>query len=472
MYHGALIDPLNGNEIAQVQGVELVRCLAVTDATMTQRERYQRRCADLACADAIGGGGAGAGGGGGDAASSSPPAVFEYAGTLLSRKLFCYTTPSTSTSSSLTTSSSTTATTSTSAAPSSQLLRKVRLRPTSPERTIPLSQAAAVYDTATTYCQLRPPSTTTSTSSTTPPVQWLVHTEHPDGRTIWGLTKVQLPEGAAEPTSSVSSAATHRHPPKLEFNVYARPPPLWRPKFDWNRILTEASLSYSATSSSQSVVTTSPPRSKWIQIGGGGGSSSSSQEVGKFGARETYQYTMLNQHTSKPSCFVKYTRYGEGPLWYGPGRMCTLELTGKRVEHWNELPQQVAKVAYERVVGFLSVNSPIPQDDALAKRTVEWFRGKGASKLQIAPMDSRDSDNVRGSGGGPAGLLWRDASDRAALFWERWRGATAVSHGGGGTTSRSRSSRSTAVPSSGRRAAATNYQRSSSNAQSSSRKSQ
>ena len=61
VYQGSLIDPLNGNEIAQVQGVELVRCLAVTDASSAQRERFQRRCSDLACAEAIGSGGGGGG---------------------------------------------------------------------------------------------------------------------------------------------------------------------------------------------------------------------------------------------------------------------------------------------------------------------------------------------------------------------------------------------------------------------------
>jgi len=63
---------------------------------------------------------------------------------------------------------------------------------------------------------------------------------------------------------------------------------------------------------------------------------------------------------------------------------------------------------------------PVPQDDALARRAVEWFRGKGAAKLQIAPVDSQEANS--GQGG-----FWQDAKDRAGSMWDRWRGATSIS---------------------------------------------
>jgi hypothetical protein len=159
-YQGRLVDPLNGLTIAHVQGFELVRCLAVTDPSCAQRERYKRRAGDLAIASTL------------SSAAQSPN--LEYAGTLLSRKLFYYTSPNNPTG----------------------LLRKVRLRPTSPERNIPVNQAATVYDTSTTFCQVSSNSggaaaaASTSSSISGGNTLWALHTEYSDGRSLWTTTNV------------------------------------------------------------------------------------------------------------------------------------------------------------------------------------------------------------------------------------------------------------------------------------------
>lgn len=95
-----------------------------------------------------------------------------------------------------------------------------------------------------------------------------------------------------------------------------------------------------------------PSRRRWIQIG-------KSQEIRKYNAvREKYVYSnnfldegsqqILNarnnlfswitrrQKPSPPSTTristVRYTRYGEAPPWYAPGRMCTLDLLGTKLD--------------------------------------------------------------------------------------------------------------------------------------------
>jgi hypothetical protein len=393
-YQGRLVDPLNGLTIANVQGVELVRCLAVTDPSGAQRERFRRRAGDLAIASTL--------------ASAAQSPNLEYAGTLLSRKLFCYTSPSSP----------------------AGLLRKVRLRPTSPERSIPVSQAATVYDTATTFCQVSSSSnaananaaaasSSTSTSSSSSgggggggsgSTLWALHTEYSDGRALWTTTNVQ-----DDDLQKV-----------LEFTVYARPQPLWKQRLDWKRWLGPAASASTTTTTSSSVL--SPKRSALVQFGGSAGSDA---VVGKFGARETYQYS-----TAFGRCSCRYSRYGEGPAWYGPGRLCTLELTGRRVEAWGELPSQIAQLVHERVVGFLSVNAPVPQDDVLAARAVQVFRGKGAAQLQIAPVDRDDTSSSRGD----SFLGLQRGWNRALSAWDRVRSATSVSLGGGSSSSSSSSS--------------------------------
>jgi hypothetical protein len=407
LYEGRLVDPLNGLTIANVRGVELVRCLAVTDPSGAQRERYKRRAGDLAIAPTV--------------SSPSLSPNLEYAGTLLCRKLFCYTPPGTSGGGSGTFVASgggiSSADGGSGGGGSStlQLLRKVRLRPTSPERTIPVDQAAAVYDTATTYCQVakRPPSKNRGRHQADPDVSanhgevWAVHTEYSDGRCLYSAAAVDN-----DPLQRV-----------LEYTVYARPQPaFWNrhQRLDWARWLGQyyhqpEQQGDGGGGASSSVI--SPRRAALVQLGPSS-SGDGASGVGKFGARETYQYA-----TAFGRCSCRYTRYGEGPAWYGPGRMCTLELSGKRVDRWTELPSDLSQLVYERVVGFSSVNSPIPQDDNLASRAVQVFRGMGASRLRIAPLD-KDGD---AAGSSVLASKW----NRVLSAWDRVKGATSLTLGGG-----------------------------------------
>jgi hypothetical protein len=117
-------------------------------------------------------------------------------------------------------------------------------------------------------------------------------------------------------------------------------------------------------SESEDVEIISPRRSRFIQFGKGDGSSSTISR--KYGSvRETYSYSFnnndvidkhspirdvfgwiqnkimgdrryKNQSSSIPrpnECTVRYTRYGEAPPWYAPGRSCTLDLQGKRITY-------------------------------------------------------------------------------------------------------------------------------------------
>jgi hypothetical protein len=108
-------------------------------------------------------------------------------------------------------------------------------------------------------------------------------------------------------------------------------------------------------------VTISPPRSRFLQFGKGDGNANSLDR--KYGsARESYSFEFNNDFASpndpssandifhrivnrfsllrpraklfvpKTRCTVLYTRYGEAPPWYAPGRSCTLELRGKLID--------------------------------------------------------------------------------------------------------------------------------------------
>lgn len=342
-YQGALYDPLDGRKIANVQGVELVRRLAeINEGDFLDKLRYRRRCGDLQSVEAL----------------SNPASIMDYASTILSRKLFCYTRVDEE---------------------RPTLLRKIRLRPTSPQRPIPVDQAATVFDTATTYIERGFGS------------EWLMQTEWPDGRALWTRTNVKSNEEVV--------TAGIRRPTSIEFTAYARPQPRWR------QGLPDLTQPFRHR---RTDVTASPKRSAIIEFG-----SNADREAAKFGARETYQYSFDNYR-----CSVRYTRYGEAPVWYGPGRLCTLELTGRRVRDWNELPPLVARLATERVLGFRSVAARIGNDDQLASRAVESFRGRGAAKLQIAPEDD----------GMPAWVT--NVARRTAALVGRVRSATSMSIGG------------------------------------------
>ena len=84
-------------------------------------------------------------------------------------------------------------------------------------------------------------------------------------------------------------------------------------------------------------------------------------------------------------CKMHYTRFGESPPWYIPGRMCTLELWGRKVDTVEEVPPTVASFAAMRIPGFMSVHSPIP--------------GGPSSYREMMGSDFNDSDGNGGANG-------------------------------------------------------------------------
>jgi hypothetical protein len=154
----------------------------------------------------------------------------------------------------------------------------------------------------------------------------------------------------------------------MDFSIFAKPTFKDLPK------LTDAS-------NDDGEVVVAPKRSQLVQFG----ASSQEGDQHRFGARETYSYTMQSSPSRFPSWLakfweqrddsprVRYTRYGEGPPWYGPGKYCMLELQGRRVNSLAEAPPLAASFAAQRVPGFLSVDGPITTDVS-AKRAIEWFR--------------------------------------------------------------------------------------------------
>jgi hypothetical protein len=295
VYQGALYDPLDGKRIAQVQGLELVSKWADCNSYPSTRKRFQYKCGDLIAGALIG----------------QPDAKLDYAATLLSRKLFMYTTPD-----------------------NQNLLTSIRVRPRSPRKLIPTDQAVALYDTATTIIARGK--------------DLIVHSEFPDFKSLWGQAMLRQ-ESDDDDT--------------LEFTVYTK-------RRSDKSADSQPDLITLPQESTNSETTVSPKRSALIQFG-----SSSLEEKHRFGARETYSYsknTNTNtppsnnwwwqrlgggRHTSRhQSCSrVKYTRYGEGPPFYAPGRMCSLELVGRRVESLQDVQRQsplLHQLLQERVPGF------------------------------------------------------------------------------------------------------------------------
>lgn len=260
--------------------------------------------------------------------------------TILSRKLFCYKSPD----------------------EPDKLLRSIKLRHNSPTRSIPTNQAVALYDSATTM------------SSTDDGKRLVLHTEFPNGRCYWATVD------STEETPGESAAGTR----SLDFTVFTRKRPTDLP------IL-------SADISSEGVVV-APKRSKLIQFG-----ASSKFENSRFGVRETYCYSMtkkppagrgwrfwVNPNTDQPVCSVKYTRYGEGPPWYGPGKYLMLEVRGRRAVNMNEASAMPATLA-SHVPFFSEVDKRIETDDE-ARQAIHRFKEGGLMQL---PQERIEAGSLR-----------------------------------------------------------------------------
>ena len=437
LYEGGLYDPLTGDQIAHVEGLEIVQAVSnptkrpgttirSDEATQQQQEEEQSkgktrrhnkyRKSDTSTAttttkvtttetQANKGNGL-------DMLSihdslNHPHAKYQQAGTLLSRKIFIYR----------------------SKEDKKTLLQTIKLKPYSPERKIPVNQVVSAYATANTFIERSPK-------------EWIVHGEWPDGRTVWNQATVFRDKHVEEQTTvwsqqdqdqtqqdknsksnqesfkgrqtrgklktHVADSPLSPSTKSLEFTVHVRPRS--------NRLLgskkgpdltmesmgsQSLSLTSNGTTPTATTTTQSPPRSSWFSFGPWNLAKMST------GARETYHYewtehanwrkdSMENdnkeedealrrlgtrrrhrilrqqqqqqrkamkqqqQHKQQPlessntnnsnipwssttsGCSVRYTRYGEGPVWYGPNRFCMLELRGKRWPAHIALPEHIA----------------------------------------------------------------------------------------------------------------------------------
>ena len=371
LYEGALYDPLDGRQVAKVQGLELVRPLENTT--------------HLAI----------------DSLLRHPNATFDDAKTLWSQKIFCYTKTQTQTTSPTT---SPTRNDAAAANGEERILRSVRVRPQSPRKDVPLDQAVAVYETATTFISRgnrrsrsrsrsrnhrrnhhRRSGSVNNRTDKRDGIQQqqqqqhqeneddnaeiLIHSEWPNGQTMWGTAQ---------------NCRRQKHPlGGLDFTIFAklrnRHSPLFAPD------LIESSDNDNDNGGGDIII--SPKRSALIQFGSSSGTMESKH---KFGARETYSYrnipsttpinlladnnndknnrwlflwkmkflTNNNNNNNKNSkkknstslssdgtttitpttttTSVYYTRYGEGPPFYAPGRMCMLELQGRPISDLEE----------------------------------------------------------------------------------------------------------------------------------------
>ena len=373
-YEGRLVDPTNGNIIANVEGIELVRSLTEMERPIqTQKKdlwklvRGLRRLDDLKVRSMLAGPGWG------------------YAGTVLSRKLFCYSPVD----------------------DQGGLLKEYRLHPTAPVKKVKTDEAIALYDTATSFI------------SRDGGKEMTVVTEWPDGH--W----IQSEASALSFQKRRNDEENNGVMRPFEFTVYAKR----SGKGQMPSLPQKIATKQRKGGNKRSIMGAVPPRSKMVQFG-----KDSTVEDQRYGARETYSYIMGGKDMSKtqrmrssfretlsnfkervglldfsesgtesisdPSrtCSVRYTRYGEAPLWYGPGKMCTLELWGRRVESVADAPPLAATLAATRIPGFLSVHTPIsvgPIDDPKVAKMRNRKRQKTLEEKQVRRQMASDQAAIK-----------------------------------------------------------------------------
>lgn len=464
VYEGCLVDPFNGRRIAEVEGMELVRHLTENYPTVRQQRgdaparsegsvpetglraaparhvRAQRRLGNLLASTLLF-----------PTSTNDAPPSWDYATTVLSRKIFCYRDPT----------------------DRRRLLSALRLRPGMGKvRRIATREAVALYDTATTFV------------SRDGGRELDVHTEWPNGRSL--LAKAGGAVGSGGPSDWSERGVAHavfpsNHKNKnkkssFEYTVYARGQtdtaaqinkhgtsksnnangpqlalaPTRQQLLDLNKERRQKQNNKKKSRQNyhehEEAATISPPRTRLVQFG------PEKLSNNRYGARESYSYSfpsMLNKcdgafnntNTNKllqalpdetpvvvrdvvarlsratrravraardkaaeydlvlpttaneedEACVVRYTRYGEAPPWYGPGRMCTLELVGRKVPSLAHAPPLVAGLAAEHVSGFASVDRPVRI--AAAAAAIRTKMRHGADDNPTTDHDDDDQNN-------------------------------------------------------------------------------
>ena len=367
VYEGALFDPLEGRKIANVEGLELVRCVASSSSKKSNEIQGNGNTngqkalshGDLEVGPLL----------------RHPNATYDHASTILSRKLFCYQSPNDPT----------------------KLLTSIRLRPNAPLRKIPTKQAVAVYDTATTFIARGQ--------------ELLAHTEWPDRQSIWGRATRKRDPNNNDNSQGEGTSRNHRQSTNnksksksFDFTIYARLKSANKKPEQLFDLTSQPSTNVLDEATSLSVVS-SPRRAKLIEFGTG-----SSQGKDKFGARETYSYTFdkktavangggflqwlglrkTSTTATVPNCHVRYSRYGEGPPFFGPGRICSLELQGRRVNSLDDLPPLTASVVADRMSPLFLTPKTMFQRRSLSSSDDDTNTNSNALAIRLAEGEQED----------------------------------------------------------------------------------
>jgi len=453
-YEGSLIDPTNGRIVAEVEGIELCRHLSdvahsapsvgsgtsefqkrTTPSLSGEAARGLRRMGSLKARDMLLDG------------MKSPDRNWDYATTVLSRRMFLYRAPTSDVANS---NGEGTSKSNPSFSLPPSLLRSIRFRPNSPEKKLAVTDSVAVYDTATTYV-----SRNNGRSMS-------ILTEFPNGNWVMGRTDADGRGNEQSNFDTFDFAVYARMGGSGGMSVKARNMPSLVP-IRIDSTSSKARRKSASSSSPGGSVVISPPRSKLIQFG-----KDNSVERARYGVRETYSYDHMTAESiengvaaagdmrmsapsntrgigkqignlasrarqlllssSKPATAaptVRYTRYGESPPWYRPSQPATLELRGKRIPSLESVPSLPSSIAARFVPGFFAVDCPIPkgpsamdanvfmgkraaknkldtstierlQDeaDAAATRAVEWFRNPSSNGADIVTLldENNESD--------------------------------------------------------------------------------
>ncbi|KAL9188705.1 hypothetical protein ACHAXT_007083 [Thalassiosira profunda] len=319
-YEGSLTDPTTGRVVAEVEGLELVKALPTLEASNLPNDDGPSILGGLLAKELLRSKPT--------KAASSPQ--WDAATTVLSRRLFCYRRPNSRTNEDGASTSNENQ--------YNSLLTSLRLRPDGPLRHLSPPENMAVYDSAITYLSRNGGREMAVLSE-----QGGRNDGTIDGTGSTGGRSKQYVMGSAqtESTSDRHSSA------EFDFAILAQRGTCGRsdePK------LPPFKLPSSTGDGSEEVVI-SPPRSRLLQFGKGDGGGGASER--KYGSvRETYRYTFDDggagsgergkllglygrimqkmgreqpgeELSQSPNCAVRYTRYGEAPPWYAPGRSCT-----------------------------------------------------------------------------------------------------------------------------------------------------
>ena len=408
-WEGHLVDPSNGNVIANVEGIELVRIFNEMESPLhIKKPDYLstfvngiRRLHDLKVAQML-----------------LSDRNWEYAGTVLSRKLFCYSPVSCGDDDDNDKYRS---------GGTRSLLKQYKLHPNAPTRKINTDESIALFDTATTFV------------SRSDGKEMQIITEWPDGRWVEsaasaGLVAGENNGGEYDQTLNASkrkSRKKKRFP--FAYTVYIK-------RYGKGKLPIQVPM-FTEKTTQNNKKKTSIPRSKFIQFG-----KDEDSENHRYGARESYTYLMdCSDKMSRSKRFtrsikdtvssigeqiglwdfnfdssngdgtsnsiVQYVRYGEAPPFYAPGKMCTLELVGKRVDSVTDAPPLAATLAATRVPGFMSVHTPIASSNNVENsiNAIKWFRGnEGSLPLQVLPEnDDLQEDFVTEVANKGLNLLYR-----------------------------------------------------------------